>query len=416
MFVRRDCIKTERGERIEIDRFLGAGGQGSVFKATRKSGCKPCAVKLFNPDFDQAALRRRIGFQIDASREPALLGVEFPHDRFVHNGRMGHVCGWVEGENLEDFLGRPDANLIQRTQLALAVAREFQLLHEHGIAHGDIQSQNVKVHAAGDVIKATLIDTDNFAAAGAPDPPCLGQIFYLAPELRESTRSGKMVLPSESTDRFSMAVMFEEILLLKLPSAGADETEEAFERAMCAGLWIHHPACPCRPVDDGGGYPSEILNPELIQTFSRAMSRDPMARPSAAHWVRVLEKTLFNLYCCPACNDITVITPSRLGCPLCHAPYPALGLELDSGKVIPLKDASLVIGRAELGGSPKVSQRHAIFRRIGPDTFFESIGRNGSWRGCPARWQPVENHVPLRIDAGDRIRLADVILQVIVAA
>ncbi len=112
---------------------------------------------------------------------------------------------------------------------------------------------------------------------------------------------------------------------------------------------------------------------------------------------------------CPKCGGPCVIDVSKISCPLCGSPFPHLTLQaIGSGIVIPLVNGATVVGRAELGNSMKVSVRHAIFRRNGPDTWIESIGSNGTYRWNDAGWSRLPDKEPRLVQSGDRLRLGDV--------
>ena len=76
-----------------------------------------------------------------------------------------------------------------------------------------------------------------------------------------------------------------------------------------------------------------------------------------------------------------------------------------------LNQGAIVIGRKELSGSMKVSTRHAIFRKIGPQTQLESFGRNGTYRWNDSGWTRLQDAIPVFVQSGDRLRFADVEVQ-----
>jgi pSer/pThr/pTyr-binding forkhead associated (FHA) protein len=56
----------------------------------------------------------------------------------------------------------------------------------------------------------------------------------------------------------------------------------------------------------------------------------------------------------------------------------------------------------------KASGRHAIFRRIGPETWIESQGSNGTYRWTGSGWARLPDRKRLLVQSGDRLRLGDV--------
>ena len=67
-----------------------------------------------------------------------------------------------------------------------------------------------------------------------------------------------------------------------------------------------------------------------------------------------------------------------------------------------------VVGSNDLGGSPHISHRHAVCRRLGPETWLESVGRNGTYRRCATQWIRFPDKRPILIQTNDRLRFANV--------
>jgi hypothetical protein len=152
-----------------------------------------------------------------------------------------------------------------------------------------------------------------------------------------------------------------------------------------------------------------VLNAVLARLFRSALSLNPAKRPSSDAWESELGKAFNSVYCCPKCGGPCVIDVSKVSCPLCGRPFPHLTLRIGgNGHLLPLANGATVIGRMELGGSAKVSARHAVFRRIGPETWLESTGSNGTYRWNGSRWTRLPDKKPLLVQGGDRLRLGDV--------
>jgi hypothetical protein len=97
---------------------------------------------------------------------------------------------------------------------------------------------------------------------------------------------------------------------------------------------------------------------------------------------------------------------------MCKEPFPTLTMVIEAGGgSVSLDLGATVVGRVELGGSLKVSARHAVFRRIGPETWIESCGSNGVYRWSGSGWSKLSDNKPVLVQSGDRMRLADVEVQ-----
>jgi DNA-binding helix-hairpin-helix protein with protein kinase domain len=284
-------------------------------------------------------------------------------------------------------------------------------MHKRQIAHGDLHAENLIIDHIGSVFQLHVIDFDNFNAPGVPRPPMVGQNLYLAPELRAALAKGKHAIPDLYTDRFALGVLMHEIILLRHVAAGADENEADFEKAMCSGRWLQDPAATDRPKGSSGGYPVEVLNADLGRLFRSALSLSPPKRPSPMDWESELGRAINSVYCCPYCGGPCLVDVSKVKCPLCDRAFPALIAVVNRRTSIDLSGGATPIGRKDLGGSMKVSSRHAVFRRVGGETWIESFGSNGTYRWNGSGWTRLPDRKPVIVQSGDRLRIADVEVQ-----
>jgi serine/threonine protein kinase len=331
-----------------------------------------------------------------------------PSDVIVERDVVGHYAPFAEGSPLEEYLKNPNSTFVEGLQLAIVLAHAVGVLHARGIAHGDLQADNLIVSRLGSVFRLYVIDIDNFNAVGMPAPPCIGHNLYMAPELRQAAATSHPAVPTILTDRYSLGVLMHEIILLCHVCAGNDATEADFQRAMTSGRWVQDPAAADRPAH-GGGYPAEVLNADLGRLFRLAQSLNPLERPSAVHWEAELAKAFTAVYSCTACGGPCVIDVSKTSCPLCGGAFPHLTMHISGGsRSLPLSDGSTLIGRNDLGGSFKVSARHVIVRRIGPETWLESVGSNGTFRRSQSHWMRLPDKKSVLVQSGDCLRLGDI--------
>jgi serine/threonine protein kinase len=399
------------GDTVTVERAFTPGGQGCAYAVRRSRTKAPAVLKLFHDRFDRVETQRRLEYLIAQRLSklcPVLVG---PRDLVVGPAGVGYVADLFPGEPLEDVLARPGLTIFHTLTLAVAIAHAIEALHARGIAHGDLHGSNVLVSTVGDTLQPGIIDFDNFAAPGVPPPPMVGQILYIAPELRAALRDGRPAIPDLRSDRFAFGVLMHEVVLLLHPAGGADATPEMFEEAMMNG-WVHDPARAGRPKS-AGGVPREAINADLQRLFRLSLNPNPDERPSVGSWKVALLAALKTVHLCDACTMPFLVDPSKTACPSCGARFPAWVLRLGDGKAIPITEAAVHVGRALLGGSQKVSGSHAVFRKIGPDLIVESFGRNGTWRLNGHGWVRLPDRSPILLSAGDRLRLGDVTVSVI---
>lgn len=409
-----DVLTATSGNRYTIRESIPTetGAQGTVLRAVDQQN-QPCIIKLFNGRFSSDRNRRRMRWLYD--RRPAEINPAFvaPIDLFEENGRCGNVQPLAPGMSLEDafqagLLDKPSDTLVVATALAQALTD----LEVAGCGHGDIQAQHVFVNRVRSHFEATIIDLDNFHTTDdtVPPPACLGQEMYLAPELRPLENQPAAV-PDALSDRFALAVLLSQLILLRHPSSGfwnadedSEEERQRYVELMTSGEWPHDPALGRQLVVDPGGHPATILNPRLMALFRRGFSKCREDRPAPAEWRNELYHALFQIMACPRCGYENICDASKLKCPDCGQIYPPIVLTGVFGQIV-VDRASTTLGRAEFGHDT-ASQKHVVIRRRGSDFQIADHSTNGTFRQTSSgTWcrLPQQQFVLLR--PGDRLKL-----------
>jgi eukaryotic-like serine/threonine-protein kinase len=145
------------GDRYRIERKLGRGGFGAVYKAWDNRLSKPVALKE-NLDTSSEAQRQ---FTREAT---TLANISHPHlprviDHFIIPDQGQYlVMDFVEGEDLDTLLQRPGSvSLVQAVDWISQVCDALEYLHTHEppVLHRDIKPANIRVSPKG---KAMLVD------------------------------------------------------------------------------------------------------------------------------------------------------------------------------------------------------------------------------------------------------------------
>jgi serine/threonine-protein kinase len=259
---------------FHVERQLGSGAMGAVYRARDERDGEPVAVKIIGAGLAQneIALHR---FQ----RECAILKqMDHPNvARYIASGRFDgtpfYVMEFIEGESLDRVLARR-GRITWEEMVALGkqLCAALQHAHEKGIIHRDLKPSNVMVRTDGS-IKLTDFgiakDTDVTALTAANST--LGTAAYMSPEQCRGERhlTGK-------ADLYSMGVMFYELLTGQKPYT-ADNPMDMFA--------LHTSA----PIPRPSGMAMDI--PIWLDTLvAQLMEKKPEHRPlDAAKVAEVLE-------------------------------------------------------------------------------------------------------------------------------
>jgi eukaryotic-like serine/threonine-protein kinase len=205
---------------------LGAGGQGTVYKATDTKLGRAVVIKVLPPELTakEANLKRfereaRLASSLD---HPNICTI-FDLDEIdgVHFIAMQHI----EGRNVRQLVGGRPLELKSALLIAIQVADALAAAHARGIIHRDIKSGNVMVAPSGQVKildfgLAKLLDDTEAATTGIHRTELTevgvpyGTATYAAPEQARGDRVDKRA------DIFSSGVLLYEMLTGTWPFRG----------------------------------------------------------------------------------------------------------------------------------------------------------------------------------------------------
>jgi DNA-binding helix-hairpin-helix protein with protein kinase domain len=214
----RQFTRTKDGKHFSGSKLLGTGGQGEVWSASLDG--KDVAVKVYHANSATKAQREVIERLVDkgAPAEYFLWPLALVEDRKA--GSFGYVMALREPRfrTSEDYMARRVVPSFRALLTAAwQLADGFLQLHSRGLCYRDISFGNVFFDPnTGDV---RICDNDNVDITGSPTGGVLGTPRFMAPEI---VRRGEAV-PSDQTDRFSLAVLLFYLLMGGHPLDGRRE-------------------------------------------------------------------------------------------------------------------------------------------------------------------------------------------------
>jgi eukaryotic-like serine/threonine-protein kinase len=215
-------------DRYVLEKPLGSGGAGVVWRATDRLLQRPVAVKLLHPELahDPATAAR---FRTEASSAAKLThpNAVTIYDISRDGNRDFIVMELVDGPDLADLIA--DGPLAPDTvaHLGVAIGSALGLAHRRGMLHRDVKPANVLLDAAGvpkvadfGIARALGEATARLTAPGS----VMGTARYLAPEqLLDGPLDGRV-------DVYALGLVLHEALTGQAPWGSGTALEIATRR------------------------------------------------------------------------------------------------------------------------------------------------------------------------------------------
>lgn len=216
-----DCIDG----RYLLQTEIGAGGLGSVYRATQTKLSREVAVKLLHESMGASEVQRA-RFEREAK---ALATLEHPNivsilDYGVAEGQPYIVMELLEGETLAERLRRATLSPEQVVEITVELLDALAFMHEAGVVHRDLKASNVflqRVHT-GERVKVldfglakttSTLDTDATTTL-TRDGSVVGTPAYMSPE----QATGDVV--DARSDVYAVGVLLFQMLSGRLPFEG----------------------------------------------------------------------------------------------------------------------------------------------------------------------------------------------------
>jgi serine/threonine protein kinase len=257
----------------EVEKVLGAGGMGVVYRVTHRGLSRSFAAKVINSRVasDQSFLERfsREATALGRLKHPHIVNVtDFGVDR--EQARPYLVMESLEGETLAERLRSGPLALDDALPLFAEIAAAVDHAHAAGVLHLDLKPDNVflergpngRTHAKIlDFGLAQFVSGDRgHSASGANNPP-IGTPSHIAPELLRGEH------PGPPADIYSLGILFYEVLVGRCPFEGS--TAEILEQQRHA-----EPTSPSRR--------NSKLPPEIDAPLNATLAKYSTERPGSA--------------------------------------------------------------------------------------------------------------------------------------
>jgi serine/threonine protein kinase len=309
-----------------LERRLGRGGMGVVYRANDIGLNRPVAIKMMVGDLfgNTAAISRfsREARAVAALSHPNIVAV-YDFGRLPAGGSY-LVMELVNGEPWRKHLTRGRGMTPQRAYISIRqLCEAVEAAHFGGVIHRDLKPENIMI--ADDLEKWRVVVLDfglaRFRADLLPEEPNLtatrvvmGTLGYMSPE----QRSGRKVGPD--TDVYSVAVICAETITGRRPPPYGASPE-----------WLKSAFRDVLPGHE-----------QLFHVTERALARNPGQRSSLRDFVECLSK-LESLSSEPPVSPVSLRGAEALTCPteIVNAGIPNPECETDATETVTSSPESL---------------------------------------------------------------------------
>jgi eukaryotic-like serine/threonine-protein kinase len=298
-------------ERYEIERELGRGGMGVVYRARHVTLGRPVAIKVLHTKLtaDPAVSKRFDREALAASKLDHPNCVQVIDFGRTDDGLEYLVMQFLDGKELRDELGWP-MNHRRAARLAAQVLRALEHAHRKGLVHRDLKPENVFIVRDDDgeehvklvdfgIVK--LLDAEGVYEKLTRAGLVFGTPRYMAPE---QAAGGKI---DERTDLYAVGVLLHEMLRGK-PPFDADEAPIVLRMHMIA---------------DPPPLPADVPKP-LREIVDKLLAKSPGERPASAKEAREALDAIVAMPAKAAAQVSSEVVPEQSALPPLQAPAPPL--------------------------------------------------------------------------------------------
>jgi eukaryotic-like serine/threonine-protein kinase len=265
---------------VEIERLVGIGSMGRVYRARQAGLARPVAIKILHREHGRNATLvarfQREGRVAGSLSHPGIVVVhsagELPRDGQT-DGEPYLVMELLDGLSLRSLLAASlgALPLTRALRVATQICDAIGEAHAHGVVHRDLKPENVMLVSVGrdpDFVKvldfgvARVGDADSsvLTHAGA----ILGTATYACPETARGERIGP------PGDVYSIATMLYECLAGEPPFVGKGPVDVLIQHAQAEAKDVRSHA------------PAASVPSSIAEVLARSLSKSPAERPSNA--------------------------------------------------------------------------------------------------------------------------------------
>ncbi len=264
-------------DRFRVEKLLGAGGMGAVYRGVQLSVQREVAIKVLRPD-----LADKEEFLSRFFREAKVVS-ELTHPNVVRLFEFGQdrerdllylVMELVRGVGLDELILRGRLESALALEIAYQICGALTEPHARGIIHRDLKPENLVILPVSDgTIQVKVLD---FGIAQAVEEGTkitktgmmCGTPSYMSPERAQDVEA------DSRADLYALGIILFEMLTGQLPFDGESSLKILFNHMFE------------RPPNLAAAMPDGLIDEELSELVEDLLKKAPQERPQSARAVR----------------------------------------------------------------------------------------------------------------------------------
>ncbi|MFA4860673.1 helix-hairpin-helix domain-containing protein [Methanoregula sp.] len=371
-------LSDSKGNRINLGKKIGSGGEGDVFEITSSS--QNLVAKIYHKPIDSQK-QEKLRLMVKCCNDELKAISAWPTD-LIFSGHRGPICGFTmlkvsEYKPVHMVYGPshrkqlfPDANWQFLVRAAKNLASAFSVIHQFGYVVGDVNEGNILVNHHACI---RLIDCDSFQVRGHDDKKffCeVGVAQFTPPELQTLKDFKIERIPNH--DNFGLAILIFQLLFMgRHPYSGVfhGSGDMPIEKAIIEYRFAFSKTAHLKNISPPpNSVDLSIVPEELGSAFEQAFTEVGVQRPyrpSAKKWWELLNDLENRLKQCHL-EPMHVYYSGLSSCPWCNLETTSgilLFLELETAVKFDLKSIwQKIVSIKQPGSVPIISPKAYNFQ------------------------------------------------------
>lgn len=248
-----------------VERLIGRGGMGSVYKGLHTKTGEPVAIKVIATGIaNQPRFRRRFAAEIDALKLLRHQNIVSLIGYGEERGLLFYSMEYVAGQSVHELLrSRSKVSWQEAVQIGIETTSALKHAHNIGIIHRDLKPANLMLDGEG---RVKLTDFGIAKLYGSTDETAVGAVVGTADYMPPEQAEGKTV--TTRSDLYSLGCVMFSLLTGRPPYVGKSVPEVLY-------------AVRYSPLPNLRDLAGEVPN-ELVEIIHQLLEKDPQKRPPTA--------------------------------------------------------------------------------------------------------------------------------------